>query len=94
VKRLDGKVAIVTGGARGMGAALLVAEGARVLLANVVNDDGHGDILVEENDAILRGDALFHEPLSQPAAPVKDVAPCQSRVPAGQQGSLGVRSAG
>ena len=41
--RLDGKVAIVTGAARGMGAAtasLFVAEGARVLLTDVQREDG------------------------------------------------------
>ena len=41
--RLDGKVAIVTGGARGNGLACaraFVAEGARVVLADVLDDDG------------------------------------------------------
>lgn len=41
--RLDGKVAIVTGGARGQGAATarrFVAEGARVLIADVADADG------------------------------------------------------
>ncbi|WP_435768563.1 glucose 1-dehydrogenase [Nocardioides sp. SYSU DS0651] len=41
--RVAGKVALVTGGARGIGAAsarMLVAEGARVLLADVLDDDG------------------------------------------------------
>ncbi|WP_024286922.1 glucose 1-dehydrogenase [Cellulomonas sp. KRMCY2] len=41
--RLDGKVAIVTGGARGMGAEdtrRLVAEGARVVIADVLDADG------------------------------------------------------
>lgn len=41
--KLDGKVAIITGGARGMGAAharLFVAEGARVVLADVLEDEG------------------------------------------------------
>src|SRR4051812_33359844 len=40
--RLDGKVAIVTGAARGQGAAeaeYFVAEGASVLLADVLEDD-------------------------------------------------------
>jgi 3alpha(or 20beta)-hydroxysteroid dehydrogenase len=43
MKRLDGKVAIVTGAARGTGEAiarLFVAEGARVLLADVRDADG------------------------------------------------------
>ena len=41
--RLDGKVAVVTGAARGMGAAearLFAAEGARVLLADRRDDEG------------------------------------------------------
>lgn len=43
MSRLDGKVAIITGGARGQGAAearLFVAEGARVLLGDVLDDEG------------------------------------------------------
>ncbi len=41
--RLQDKVAIVTGGARGMGAAtcrLFVAEGAKVVIADVLDEDG------------------------------------------------------
>ncbi|MBV8124642.1 MAG: SDR family NAD(P)-dependent oxidoreductase, partial [Paucibacter sp.] len=41
--RMEGKVAIVTGGARGMGATtcrLLVAEGARVVIADVLEAEG------------------------------------------------------
>ena len=41
--RLQGKTAIVTGGARGMGAAtarLFAAEGARVVIADLLDDDG------------------------------------------------------
>lgn len=41
--RVEGKVAIVTGGARGMGAAdaaLLIAEGASVIITDVLADEG------------------------------------------------------
>jgi 3alpha(or 20beta)-hydroxysteroid dehydrogenase len=41
--RLDGKVAIVTGGARGMGAAtsrLFAAEGAKLVIADLLEEDG------------------------------------------------------
>src|SRR5271154_1167990 len=41
--RLDGKVVLITGAARGQGAAearLFVAEGAQVMLGDVLDDDG------------------------------------------------------
>src|SRR6187551_3495997 len=41
--RLDGKVALITGAARGQGAAearLFAAEGANVLVTDVLDDDG------------------------------------------------------
>lgn len=47
--RLEGKVAIITGGARGQGAAearLFVREGAKVVVADVLDDEGKA--LVEE----------------------------------------------
>ncbi|RTL67832.1 MAG: glucose 1-dehydrogenase [Pseudonocardiaceae bacterium] len=53
--RLAGKVAIVTGGARGMGAAqarLFVAEGARVVVADVLDDEGKS-LADELGDAAL-----------------------------------------
>ncbi|WP_319673228.1 SDR family NAD(P)-dependent oxidoreductase [Streptomyces sp. ME18-1-4] len=43
--RLDGRVAIVTGGARGIGAAvarLLVTEGAHVVVADILEAEGRG----------------------------------------------------
>ena len=56
MKRLQGKVAIITGGARGMGAAtvrLFVAEGAKVLIADLL--DAEGIALAKE----LGADAAF-----------------------------------
>src|SRR5215475_3702293 len=41
--RLDGKVALISGGARGQGAAearLFVREGARVVFGDILDDDG------------------------------------------------------
>ncbi|BBZ28647.1 3-alpha-hydroxysteroid dehydrogenase [Mycolicibacterium madagascariense] len=41
--RVDGKVALISGGARGMGAAharMLVAEGARVVIGDILDDEG------------------------------------------------------
>jgi 3alpha(or 20beta)-hydroxysteroid dehydrogenase len=41
--RVDGKVALISGGARGMGAAharMLVAEGAKVIIGDVLDEDG------------------------------------------------------
>lgn len=54
--RLQGKVAIVTGGARGMGEAtsrLFVEEGAKVVIADVLDQDGAK--LADE----LNGNAIF-----------------------------------
>jgi 3alpha(or 20beta)-hydroxysteroid dehydrogenase len=54
--RLGGKVAVITGGARGQGAAearLFVAEGAKVVIGDVL--DGEGEVLAKE----LGDDALY-----------------------------------
>lgn len=56
--RLKDKVAIVTGGARGMGAAtvrLFAAEGAKVVIADVLDEDGKK--LAQE----LQGKAIFEQ---------------------------------
>jgi len=66
MSRLDGKVAIITGGARGMGAAtsrLFAAEGAKLLIADVL--DQEGTALAEQ----LKGSAIFqHHDVSDEAS--------------------------
>jgi 3alpha(or 20beta)-hydroxysteroid dehydrogenase len=53
--RLDGKIAIISGAARGQGAAearLFAAEGARVVLADVLDDEGEA-VAAEIGDAAV-----------------------------------------
>ncbi len=53
--RLEGRVALITGAARGQGAAearQFVAEGARVVLGDVLDDDG-GAVAAELGDAAI-----------------------------------------
>ena len=57
--RLEGKVALITGGAHGMGAEecrLFAREGARVVIADVREDDGRQ---VEAEITDLGGEAMF-----------------------------------
>jgi 3alpha(or 20beta)-hydroxysteroid dehydrogenase len=62
--RLDGKVALITGGARGMGSAFVrrfVAEGAEVVVADVLDADGKA--LAEELGESVR--FLHHDVTSE-----------------------------
>ena len=57
--RLDGKVALISGGARGQGAAearLFVREGARVILGDILNEEGKQ---VETEIRASRGEATY-----------------------------------
>ncbi len=57
--RLDGKVALISGGARGQGAAeamLFAQEGAKVVIGDLLDDDGKK---IEAQIAELGGDATY-----------------------------------
>ena len=57
--KLDGKVALISGGARGQGAAearLFAQEGGKVVLADILDEQGH-QVEAEINE--LGGDALY-----------------------------------
>lgn len=60
--RMDGKVALITGGARGQGAAeakLFAAEGAAIVLTDVLDDDG------KATAAACGGHYLHHDVTSE-----------------------------
>ena len=78
MRRLEGRVALVTGGARGQGAShaeRLASEGARVVSVDVLDDAG------EETAARLRGDGLDvgyrHLDVTDPAGWREVVADCE-----------------
>ena len=57
--RLDGKVALISGGARGQGAAeamLFAREGAKVVIGDLLDDEGSQ---IEAQIAELGGDATY-----------------------------------
>jgi 3alpha(or 20beta)-hydroxysteroid dehydrogenase len=66
--RVDGKVALISGGARGMGASharALVAEGARVVAGDILDDEGQA--LAKELGSIRTGAAVYvHLDVTQP----------------------------
>ena len=79
--RLDGRVAVVTGGARGIGLAIardLVARGVRVVIADsgtAINGDGADPAVAERAVAELGGNARAFSPgISSPADAAQAVA--------------------
>ncbi|MGL4541640.1 MAG: SDR family oxidoreductase [Polymorphobacter sp.] len=81
--RVEGKVALITGGARGMGAAharLFVAEGAKVVIGDILDAEGAGLAAELGNNA-----RYIHLDVTQPDDWTAAVALCVSEF-----GSLGV----
>ena len=71
--RVSGKVAIVTGGARGIGAGVakaLVDEGAKVVVADILDDDGNAlvETLGADNARYIRLDVTDYEAWEQAVA--------------------------
>ena len=65
--RVDGKVALISGGARGMGAAharMLVDEGGKVVIGDILDDEGKA-VADEIGDS-----AALRPPRRHPARPV------------------------
>src|SRR5262249_54710311 len=66
--RVDGKVAVISGGARGMGASharTLAAEGAKVVIGDILDDEGKA--LAEELGSDTGGAVRFvHLDVTQP----------------------------
>jgi 3alpha(or 20beta)-hydroxysteroid dehydrogenase len=67
VGRVDGKVALISGGARGMGAEharLLVEEGAKVVIGDILDDEGKA--LADEINSIGDAARYVHLDVTQP----------------------------
>src|SRR6201996_8905079 len=68
--RVDGKVAVISGGARGMGAAharALVAEGAKVVIGDILDDEGKA-LAAEIGDGARSGPLDVTQPSEWEAA--------------------------